>query len=318
MANAIPKRKMASDVLDYLNEDQKEKDKVKKVPVEKLKPFHDHPFRLYEGQKLQDMVESIKEYGVLTPIICRECKEGLEILSGHNRLQAAVLAGLAEVPVLVKYGLNEQEAYTYVIETNLIQRGFAELRQSEQAAALEMEYSKVISQGKRDAIREEIERLSGITSGQSDQKCTKRDAISKGYGLSGSSMARLLRINYLIKPLKEWVDEGKLKKGVYFHLSFLPEKQQEMVYQFLESKTGTLSEEMAKKMREKADKLTKEDISLMQKTQQKPYETIKVSAPVYQKYLKDMDKMQANDVIEKALAMYFASGSEKRGYQNPA
>lgn len=196
MSKGLEKRKLASDVLDYLDDEssvETKENEVKLIPVDKLVPFHNHPFKLYEGQRLDDMVESIKEHGVMIPILGRMYKGKLEILSGHNRLNAAIKAGLKEVPVIEKIGLSEKEAYTYVIETNLIQRGFAELLPSEQAAALEIEYDKVISQGKRNDIIREIEKLSGIesTSGQSDQKLDKRDAISSEYGMSGSKMARM-------------------------------------------------------------------------------------------------------------------------------
>lgn len=208
MSKGLEKRKLASDVLDYLEDEsgtETKENEVKLIPVDKLVPFHNHPFKLYEGQRLDDMVESIKEHGVMIPILARMYKGKLEILSGHNRLNASIIAGLKEVPVIEKVGLSEKEAYTYVIETNLIQRGFSELLPSEQAAALEIEYDKVISQGKRNDIIREIEKLSGIesTSGQSDQKLDKRDAISSEYGMSGSKMARMLRINHLVVILLE-------------------------------------------------------------------------------------------------------------------
>ena len=127
MSKGLEKRKLASDVLDYLDDDSvsvSKDNEVKKVPVDQLVPFHNHPFKLYEGQRLDDMVESIREHGIMIPILVRMYKGKLEILSGHNRLNAAILAGLTEVPVIEKIGLTEKEAYTYVIETNLIQRGF--------------------------------------------------------------------------------------------------------------------------------------------------------------------------------------------------
>ncbi len=167
MSKGLEKRKLASDVLDFLDDGADnvlKENEVVRIAVEQLVPFHEHPFKLYEGQRLDDMVESIKEHGIMIPILVREHKDKYEILSGHNRLNAAVMAGLKEVPAIIKVGLTEKEAYTYVIETNLIQRGFSELLPSEQAAALAVEYDKVISQGKRNDIIREIEKLSGIES----------------------------------------------------------------------------------------------------------------------------------------------------------
>ena len=134
-----PKRKIF-DAVDMLTEESSAQvqdqasDGVQVLPLDKIKDFHDHPFHLYEGERLDDMVESIKEHGVLSPVIVQKIQGGYEMLSGHNRANAAKLAGLAEIPAIVKEGLTEQEAYVYVIETNMIQRSFNDLLPSEKAA----------------------------------------------------------------------------------------------------------------------------------------------------------------------------------------
>lgn len=119
------------------------------IPVEEIHPFYDHPFRLYEGDRLEDMVQSIRAYGVLNPVIVRKAARGYEMLAGHNRTNAAKIAGLTEVPAIVKTDLSDEDAYVYVIETNLLQRSFAELLPSEKAAVLVARYEKISSQGKR-------------------------------------------------------------------------------------------------------------------------------------------------------------------------
>lgn len=316
MSKELGKRKLASDVLDYLEDDNltvSRENEVKLVPVEQLVPFHNHPFKLYEGQRLDDMVESIKEHGVMIPILARMYKGKLEILSGHNRLNAAVRAGVSEVPVIEKIGLTEKEAYTYVIETNLIQRGFSELLPSEQAAALEIEYDKVISQGKRNDIIREIEKLSGIesTSGQSDQKLDKRDAISSEYGMSGSKMARMLRINHLVQPFKDMVDANAINKGAYFHISFMPEEKQLWVYQAVNEYGYKISEDIAKMFRDNEETLTEQyvretvDDLVNGKKTEKKFQSVKLQTVTYQKYFKDVEPKEAVNIIEKALEMYF-------------
>ena len=139
-----PKRKIF-DAVDMMTADTEAaaKDGVQMLPINKITTFHDHPFRLYEGAWLNEMVESIKECGVLNPVIVRKTGEGYEMLSGHNRQNAARIAGLTEIPAIVKEGLSDEEAYVYVIETNLIQRSFADLLPSERAAVLETRYNKV-------------------------------------------------------------------------------------------------------------------------------------------------------------------------------
>lgn len=316
MSKELGKRKLASDVLDYLEDDNltvSRENEVKLVPVEQLVPFHNHPFKLYEGQRLDDMVESIKEHGVMIPILARMYKGKLEILSGHNRLNAAVRAGVSEVPVIEKIGLTEKEAYTYVIETNLIQRGFSELLPSEQAAALEIEYDKVISQGKRNDIIREIEKISGIesTSGQSDQKLDKRDAISSEYGMSGSKMARMLRINHLVQPFKDMVDANAINKGAYFHISFMPEEKQLWVYQAVNEYGYKISEDIAKMFRDNEETLTEQyvretvDDLVNGKKTEKKFQSVKLQTVTYQKYFKDVEPKEAVNIIEKALEMYF-------------
>lgn len=166
-ANA-PKRKIFNAV-DMMTADAAKAETgsgLQSLPVDKIKAFHDHPFRLYEGERLDDMVESIREHGVLNPVIVLKKGKGYEMLAGHNRLNAARIVGLTEIPVIVKEGLSEEEAYVYVIETNMIQRSFSELLPSEKAAVLAARYEKVISQGKRNDILHEIEET-GTASGKS-------------------------------------------------------------------------------------------------------------------------------------------------------
>ena len=156
-ANA-PKRKVFQDALDLLAEDPVKDTPVPvngivSIPVEEIHPFHDHPFRLYEGDRLEDMVQSIKDHDVLNPVIVRKAARGYEMLAGHNRTNAAKIAGLTEVPAIVKTDLSDEDAYVYVIETNLLQRSFAELLPSEKAAVLVARYEKISSQGKRNDIR---------------------------------------------------------------------------------------------------------------------------------------------------------------------
>ena len=116
--------------------------------------FHDHLFRLY------DMVQSIKDYGVLNPVIVRKAARGYEMLAGHNRTNAAKIAGLTEVPAIVKTDLSDEEAYVYVIETNLLQRSFADLLPSEKAAVLVARYEKISCQGRLKCWRKLVDTMS--------------------------------------------------------------------------------------------------------------------------------------------------------------
>ena len=129
---------------------------IQQIPCDQLHPYHNHKFELYSGERLEDMVASIKENGVLSPIIVQPIENGYEILIGHNRWNASKLAGLPTVPAIVKAGLTEEEAEMYVIESNVMQRGFENLRISEQAAAVALRHSEMFSQGKRNDILREL------------------------------------------------------------------------------------------------------------------------------------------------------------------
>jgi ParB family chromosome partitioning protein len=139
------------------------------------------------------MVLSIKELGVLQPVIVRPLNEdeGLyEILSGHNRVNAAKLAGLTEIPVIIKKGLSDEEAKLIVTETNLIQRSFSDLSHSERAIALKTHMSAITKQGKRNDLISEItnilvafESSDEETCGLIDHKTKSRDKTAEKYGI---------------------------------------------------------------------------------------------------------------------------------------
>lgn len=208
-ANA-PKRKIF-DAVDMMTADAPQAETgngLRSLPVDKIKPFHNHPFHLYEGERLDDMVESIREHGVLNPVIVRKKGRGYEMLSGHNRQNAARIAGLTEIPAIVKEGLTDEEAYVYGIETNVIQRSFTDLAPSEKAAVLSARYEKVISQGKRNDILREIEEIG--TCGHDVHKSKSRDGIGEEYGMTGRNIARYMRVDKLIRPFKDKLDAGEL------------------------------------------------------------------------------------------------------------
>lgn len=203
------------------------------LAIADLVPFSEHPFRLYEGERLSDMVESIRQHGVLVPILARRINGGFEILSGHNRVNAAKLAGLEKVPGIVMENVTDDEAWIYVVETNLMQRSFSEMRHSEKAAVIALYHSKLFSQGKRNDIIKELKRLEnpnpqedGATSAQKEQKLTARDYVAQAYDLNRNTVARYLRIFQLTPNLKLRLDTGEIGFIASVTLSFLSEQEQ--------------------------------------------------------------------------------------------
>lgn len=250
-ANA-PKRKIFNDAVDVLcgAEDMSAPENgIQMLPIDSIHPFRSHPFRLYEGERLNDMVESIREHGILSPVIVWQNSEGYEMLAGHNRQNAGRLAGLAEIPAIVKTDISVKDAYVYVIETNVIQRGFAELLPSEKAAVLAERYEKVSNQGKRNDILEEIARLNSTgmaeTCGHDVHRLKSRDAVGDEYGMTGRNIARYMRINQLESSLKKRLDDGKLSMVVAVNLSYLSAKEQETISALAEQGRIKLDEKAA-------------------------------------------------------------------------
>ena len=284
------------------------------IPVEEIHPFHDHPFRLYEGERLEDMVQSIKDHGVLNPVIVRKAARGYEMLAGHNRINAAKIAGLTEVPAIVKTDLSDEDAYVYVIETNLLQRSFAELLPSEKAAVLVARYEKISSQGKRNDIRQEIEALEE-TCGHDVHKSQKsRDGLGEEYGMTGRNIARYMRLDRLIPEFKDAVDKGTLAMVAAVDLSYLNVKMQKMIQQVTEAEGKKLKPKQAVELRKMGKDITKEGIeSVLAGKEQKKSQSVSVKLPMelYEKYFAQMDARAVQEIIEKALEGYL--GKEATG-----
>ena len=196
-----PKRKVFNDAIDFLTGTEPEGG-VHMVPIDVITPFHEHPFKLYEGERLDDMVESIREHGVLSPVIVLKKEAGYEMLAGHNRMNAARLAGLKEIPAVVKEGLTEEEAWVYVVETNVIQRSFNDLSVSERVAVLAARYDKVCGTKKREEILEELHTLNGDGGHHVHRSAKSRELIGQEYGMTGRNIARYIRCNQLLPEFR--------------------------------------------------------------------------------------------------------------------
>ena len=311
------KRKVFGDAVDLLMDEIEERDVprgIQMIQIKNIQPFHDHPFHLYEGERLEDMIASVKEHGILNPVIVQKIDGRYEMLSGHNRMNAAKLAGLEEVPAIVKTDLSEEEAYVYVIETNLMQRSFSDLLISEKAAVLKARYEKESCQGRRNDIIEEIARLEGkeveVTRGHGDHRMKTRDTIGKEYELSGSSVGRLLKLNDLIKPFKDMVDRGALYTKVALQLAFLPEEEQNMVYSVMKEKKTKVTIDMVMKLRSHSGSLTDAMVRRYLSTEPVKKKCYKVPARIVEKYFVGMDPNKVDSIVEQALEAWFHKGKD--------
>jgi len=194
-------------------------DSKQEIDINLLDAYKDHDFQTYEGKQLESMVESIKDLGILQPLLVRKKDGGrYEILAGHNRTKAAKIAGLNTVPVIV-LDTDDNMAEIIVTETNLMQRGFGELKVSEQAKILEKHYNKLKTAGKRTYLTTDIDKAENVV--QDKFVPESREMLGEEYGLTGRDISRLLRINYLSNRLKRKVDNKELAFNAAVNLSFL-------------------------------------------------------------------------------------------------
>lgn len=301
------------------------------LPFSKIRFFHKHPFRLYVGERLDDMVESISKNGILMPLIVRRIYDDpdyeYEMLAGHNRMNAGRLASLDGAWCLVKENLSDIDAWTYVIETNLLQRSFSELLPSEKAAVLAMHYSEMFSQGKRNDIIKELKLLENLDADGADATCgtechkfkLSREKVGSDYDLKGRTVANYLRIDLLSDALKLRLDNGDfiIKTGVVF--SFISTDGQQAIDTVLSKSALRISEQKAALLREndKIKPLNEETcLKLLKGTAIHKSNTppVTVSKKVYSKYFEpDVSPKEIERVIGEALKMYFAVKADKAG-----
>lgn len=293
------------------------------LPPQAIRAFRGHPFRLYEGDRLNDLVESISEHGVLNPAIIRKIERDedgfeYEMLAGHNRQNAAAIAN-RELPCIVKENLSDEDAWIYVIETNVLQRSFSEMLPSEKAAVLTLRYSKMICQGRRNDIVEELKRLESPdeirengTCGIECHKSKSRDVVGAEYDLKGRAVANYLRINELITPLKRRIDDAEFPIVVAVQLSYLTEQEQQMVDDVLSESEYKVNEGKVVLLREYTGKLTPERTEqiLSGEFNRKPKKStataFKVKPAIYKKYFTaSISQKEFDSIVDEALALYY-------------
>ena len=180
------------------------------IPVEKLRPFAGHPFKVKDDEEMNTLIESVQIQGILSPLIVRpiENTEEYEVISGHRRLHAAVKAGIGEVPALI-YALDRDSAAIAVVDSNLHRE---HILPSEKAFAYKL---------KRDAMAHQ-----GRTSPQLGEKSLTVEKIGVETGDSKNQVLRYIRLTYLIPELLDLMDEGKIALMVGEALSYLGDEEQ--------------------------------------------------------------------------------------------
>lgn len=283
-----------------------QENQIKQIPFDMLVPYHNHKFTLYSDDRKEDMVQSIKENGVMQPIVCRPMIDGkYEILIGHNRWQCSQLAGLTTIPAIIKEHMDDETAEEYVNVSNLLQRGFTELKISEQAQVVSSSYFKLFSQGKRNDIENNLRNM------EDGKSVTSRDKVGKDYGLSRNTVARLVRIDKLNEKLKNWVDDKQLSIRAGVELSYLLNEEQELVSTYYSDENGKMkakiSVSQAKHIRELAELYQLDEEHLEKKSENKKSDVKNVAIPtdLYDKYFNNRSPEQITRIIEVALEHYY-------------
>ena len=202
---------------------EQRREQIQQIPLAELHPFTNHPFKVLDDESMQRTVESVEQYGVLSPLIARPRPEGgYEIISGHRRQHAAQLAGLDTLPVIVRQ-MDDNAAVLLMVDSNLQREN---ILPSERAFAYKMKLEALKKQGAR----------SDLTSRQIVGKLETADLVGKGSGESGRQVQRFIRLTNLIPELLNMVDEKKLAFNPAVELSYLDEAQQR---DFLEAMNDT-------------------------------------------------------------------------------
>ena len=202
---------------------EQQREQVQQIPIAELHPFTNHPFKVLDDESMQRTVESVEQYGVLSPLIARPRPEGgYEIISGHRRQHAAQLAGLDTLPVIVRQ-MDDNAAVLLMVDSNLQREN---ILPSERAFAYKMKLEALKKQGAR----------SDLTSSQVGMKLQALDIVGREAGDSRNQVHRFIRLPHLIPELLDMVDEKKIAFNPAVELSYLDESQQR---DFLEAMEDT-------------------------------------------------------------------------------
>lgn len=213
---------------------------ITSVPLSQLHPFKDHPFRVLDDGKMQETVESVKKYGILVPGIVRPyAGGGYEVVAGHRRRRACELAGLEEMPVIIRE-LDDDESTVIMVDSN-IQR--EDLLPSEKARAYRMKYEALKHQGSKGTRY-------------------TADEVGEAAGECGRTVQRYIRLAELVQRLLDWVDENRIPMMVGEKLSFLRKNEQEWVADVIQNGGAVPSKQQAEQLKisSGAGELTEDDV----------------------------------------------------------
>ena len=265
----------------------------KVLKTKDLYPFPDNPFHVAEDETLSELAESIKEFGVVTPIITRpkEDGNGYEVIAGQRRVRASELAGIDTVPAFV-LPLDRDRAIITLVDSNLQREN---ILPSERAFAYKMKSEAMKRQGFR----------TDLTSSQVVTKLRTDDKVAQGFGVGRMTVQRFIRLTELIPPILQMVDEGKIALTPAVELSFLKKDEQENLFATMESEEATPSLSQAQRMKQlsQSGRLDMDTIfAIMTEEKGNQKETLKINTSKLKKYFpKNTTPKQMEETIIKLL-----------------
>lgn len=269
------------------------KQDFKVLKTKDLYPFPDNPFHVVEDETLSELAESIKEFGIVTPIITRpkEDGNGYEVIAGQRRVRASELAGINTVPAFV-LPLDRDRAIITLVDSNLQREN---ILPSERAFAYRMKSEAMKRQGFR----------TDLTSSQVVTKLRTDDKVAQGFGVGRMTVQRFIRLTELIPPILQMVDEGKIALTPAVELSFLKKDEQENLFAMMESEEATPSLSQAQRMKSmsQSGQLDMDMIfSIMTEEKGNQKETLKINTSKLKKYFpKDTTPKQMEETIIRLL-----------------
>ena len=269
------------------------KQDFKVLKTKDLYPFPDNPFHVAEDETLSELAESIKEFGIVTPIITRpkEDGNGYEVIAGQRRVRASELAGINTVPAFV-LPLDRDRAIITLVDSNLQREN---ILPSERAFAYKMKSEAMKRQGFR----------TDLTSSQVVTKLRTDDKVAQGFGVGRMTVQRFIRLTELIPPILRMVDEGKIALTPAVELSFLKKDEQENLFATMESEEATPSLSQAQRMKQlsQSGRLNMDTIfAIMTEEKGNQKETLKINTSKLKKYFpKNTTPKQMEETIIKLL-----------------
>ena len=269
------------------------KQDFKVLKTKDLYPFPDNPFHVVEDETLSELAESIKEFGIVTPIITRpkEDGNGYEVIAGQRRVRASELAGINTVPAFV-LPLDRDRAIITLVDSNLQREN---ILPSERAFAYKMKSEAMKRQGFR----------TDLTSSQVVTKLRTDDKVAQGFGVGRMTVQRFIRLTELIPPILQMVDEGKIALTPAVELSFLKKDEQENLFATMESEEATPSLSQAQRMKHlsQSGRLDMDTIfAIMTEEKGNQKETLKINTSKLKKYFpKNTTPKQMEETIIKLL-----------------